>query len=146
MKFLQGRYIPKNPDKYAGDISKIVFRSSWERKAMVFFDNNPNILKWGSEETVVPYLSPVDGRMHRYFPDFTVLSRGSDGKMKRTMVEVKPAAQCEPPKQKKKTKRMIMEVSTYLVNQAKWDAARAWCHINGYEFMILTEKELGIKK
>lgn len=145
MKFHSGKYTPKNPDKYVGNVCDIVFRSSWEKKAMLFFDNNPGILKWGSEETVVPYISPVDGRAHRYFPDFIVLAKTRDGTLKRMMVEVKPAAQCLPPKTKKKTKRMILEVSTYLVNQAKWEAARKWCSINGFEFTILTEVELGIK-
>lgn len=144
MKYHQGRFIPKNPQKYHGDPTNIVFRSSWERKAMIFFDMNPNILKWSSEEHVIPYISPVDGNPHRYFPDFLVAARTRDGSIKRLMVEVKPAAQCEPPKQKKKTKKYIQEAQTYAVNQAKWEAAKMWCMNNGFEFKILTEKELGI--
>lgn len=143
-KYLQGVFTPKNPDKYAGDVSKIFFRSSWERKAMVFFDDDPNILKWNSEETIVPYISPVDNKPHRYFPDFLVMCKTRDGTIKKMMVEIKPAAQCQPPKQKKKTARMLLEVKTYAINQAKWEAARVWCQKHGMEFTILTEKELGI--
>lgn len=144
MKFHQGKYAPKNPQKYVGDPNNIIYRSSWEKKAMVFFDNNPGILKWGSEELIIPYISPVDNRVHRYFPDFAVLYKTRDEQVKRALIEVKPLAQCSPPKTKKKTKRMLAETSTYLVNQAKWDAARAWCSNNGFEFMVLTEKELAV--
>jgi hypothetical protein len=146
MKYLQGKFIPKNPEKYVGDVDNISFRSSWERKAMIFFDDNPNVLKWGSEELIIMYVSPVDDRPHRYFPDFILSLKSRDGLIKKYVVEVKPAIQCEPPKQKKKTQRMLMEVKTYAVNQAKWEAARKWCASNGFEFTILTERELGIKK
>jgi hypothetical protein len=144
-KFFQGTYVPKNPEKYVGNVNNISFRSSWEKKAMVFFDNNPGILKWASEELVIPYISPVDGREHRYFPDFIVVSKSPAGVIKKMVVEVKPASQCEPPKTKKKTKRMITEMNTFMVNQAKWDAARTWCSRNNMEFIVLTEVDLGIR-
>lgn len=140
----QGKYTPKNPEKYVGDVSNIVYRSGWEKRAMIFFDNNPSILKWGSEEHQVPYVSPVDSRVHRYFPDFLVLLKNRDGQIRRVMVEVKPSAQCKAPTGSKKTKRFLTEVSTYLVNQAKWKAATEWCNSNGFEFMIITERELGL--
>lgn len=146
MKYFQGQFVPKNPEKYAGDVTKITYRSSWEKKAMLWFDEQPNILKWNSEELVIPYISPVDGRQHRYFPDFMVLSKGRDGKISKLVVEVKPAAQCEPPKPGKKTKRMITEIKTYSVNQAKWEAAKEFCKRNGMEFLVIDEYDLGIRK
>ena len=146
MKYHQGKFTPKNPDKYAGDATKITFRSGWEKKAMVFFDTNPAILKWNSEEKIIPYISPLDGRAHRYFPDFLVAVKTKTGEVKKIMVEVKPLKQCSPPTQKKQTKRLITETHTYLVNQAKWDAAKAWCDKNGFGFQLLTEIELGIGK
>lgn len=143
----QGRFIPKNPAKYAGNVNNIIYRSGWERKAMVFFDDNPSVLKWGSEEVEVPYISPVDGRPHRYFPDFLVMTKSLNGMTNRYMVEVKPKAQCEPPKpQKKKTKRLVEETMTYAVNQAKWEAAKAWCAKHDMQFLIITEDHLGIKR
>jgi len=145
-KYLQGKFVPKNPNKYVGKVTDIFFRSSWERKAMIFFDENPGILKWNSEEVVIPYISPIDNRQHRYFPDFLIMVKTRTGDIKKIMVEVKPATQCEPPKQRKKTAKMITEVQTYMVNQAKWASARKWCATNNMEFQILTEKELGIKK
>jgi len=146
MKYLQGTFVPANPSKYSGDVTKIYFRSSWEKKAMVFFDNNPSILKWSSEEVIVPYISPIDGKQHRYFPDFLIMVKTIDGTINRIMVEIKPAIQCSPPKQGKKTKRMITEMHTFMVNQAKWIAAKSWCDRNNMKFQIITEKELGIKK
>lgn len=144
MKFHQGKYTPRNPEKYIGDIKNISYRSSWELKAMIWFDNQPNVLKWGSEEIAIPYISPIDNEIHRYFPDFIVMIKTRTDEIKKIVVEIKPAAQCIPPKKTKKTKRMITEVSTYLVNQAKWDAARKWCATNKLEFTILTERELNV--
>ncbi len=144
MKFHQGQFAPKNPSKYAGDLSKIIYRSGWERKAMIFFDENPSILKWGSEEVIVPYVSPLDGRPHRYYPDFVIKIKTRDGTIQNVMVEIKPAAQCEPPKQKKQTKRMITETQTYMVNQAKWQAAEEFCKRNNMKFQVVTEYDLGL--
>ena len=117
----RGRYIPSNPKKYKGDPSNIIYRSLWERKFMVYCDANENIIEWGSEEFFIPYRSPIDGRVHRYFPDFYVKVRTNEGKLKKWVVEVKPKAQTAPPKlPKRKTKRYLNEVRTYAVNEAKW--------------------------
>lgn len=140
------KWYPTNPDKYVGDLNNIWVRSSWEKRALIFFDTNPNVLKYNSEEVVVPYISPIDNKPHRYFPDFLVMLKQRDGVIKKMMVEVKPAIQCEPPKQKRQTKRMLTEVSTYLVNQAKWAAARAYCAEKGLEFVVITEHDLFGKK
>lgn len=139
-----GRYSPKNPKKYRGDVDKVFYRSLWERNFMVYCDNTDAILEWGSEEVIIPYLSPLDGRRHRYFPDFYIKVRQSDGTIKKIIVEVKPKKQCRPPTiPKRKTKRFINEVRTWGVNEAKWKAAIEWCNDRGMEFMILTEDHVG---
>ena len=142
----KGYYKPSYPNKYKGDPNNIVYRSLWERKFMVYCDTNENILEWGSEEIVVPYKSPVDNRYHRYFPDFYIKYKDVNGKIKKSLIEIKPFRQTQEPKvQKKKTKGYIYEVVEYAKNQAKWKAAEEWCLDHGYEFKLLTENELGIK-
>ena len=140
----RGRYIPSKPKKYKGDSSNIIYRSLWERKFMVYCDRNDNILEWGSEEIIIPYRSPLDGRVHRYFPDFYVKVKQSDGSVKKMLIEVKPKAQCSPPKTpKRKTPRFVQEVRTWGVNKAKWEAAIEYCNDRQMEFKILTEDHLG---
>ena len=141
----KGRYTPSNPKKYKGNPRNIVYRSLWERKFMVYCDTSENILEWGSEEVIIPYLSPLDGRVHRYFPDFYIKVKQHDGGVKKMIIEIKPKIQCKPPKQpKRKTRRYISEVKTWGVNSAKWKHANEWCIDRGLEFKILTEDELGI--
>ena len=136
-----GRYRPSQPKKYKGDPTNIIYRSLWERKFMVWCDKNENVLQWGSEEIIIPYVSPVDRRVHRYFPDFYVKARTKDNKIKKYIVEVKPEKQCMVPKRpKRQTKKFINEVKTYGINQAKWKAATEYCLDRNMEFMILTEK------
>ena len=138
-----GKYTPKNPSKYYGDPTKITYRSLWERKCMLIFDDNPNILKWGSEEIAIPYMSPVDRKKHKYYPDFIIEMKNKLGKIETVMIEVKPKKQTIPPqKPKRMSKRFLNEANTYLVNQAKWAAADALCQRKGWRFQILTEKEI----
>ena len=142
----KGRYTPKNPKKYKGDHHNIVYRSLWERKFMVYCDNSDNILEWGSEEIIIPYLSPWDGKLHRYFPDFYIKVRQASGNIKKFIIEVKPKKQTKPPKPvHRKTKKWLNEVRTYSINEAKWKSASEWCSNNDMEFKILTEEELGIR-
>ena len=142
----KGKYKPSYPKKYKGDPNNIVYRSLWERKFMVYCDNNQNILEWGSEEVIVPYRSPIDNRYHRYFPDFYIKVKESNGMIKKMIIEIKPFKQCiEPKVKKRKTKGYIYEVVEYAKNQTKWNAAKEWCLDHGYEFKVLTENELGIK-
>ncbi len=109
-------------------------------------DHTDTVLLWSSEEYVIPYISPLDSKTHRYFPDFYVKIRNVDGKTEEWIVEVKPAAQTkEPKKQKRLTKRYINEVKTYAVNKYKWDYALEWCKDRNFKFVIFTERELGIK-
>lgn len=143
-KTYKGRFTPKNPAKYKGNPDNIVYRSSWELRVMKYFDEQPSVVWWASEELPVPYKSPVDGKVHRYFPDFIARMKGRDGKEKTYMIEVKPHRQTQMPKTTRRTKRMIMEVSTYAVNQEKWRAADLFCLEHGWEFKILTEKDLGL--
>lgn len=146
MKTYKGRFSPKNPEKYKGDPTNIIYRSLWERKVMVYLDENPNVIEWNSEEIIIPYISPVDNRPHRYFPDFWVRAKSKDGSSKTMLLEVKPKAQTKEPKKKSKvTKKYITEVMTWGVNQAKWKYAQEYCLDRGWEFKILTEDELNIK-
>ena len=143
----KGRYRPSNPKKYKGDSSNIIYRSLWERKFMVYCDNQTKILEWGSEEIVLPYRSPIDNKVHRYYPDFYIKVRESNGKIKRYIIEIKPKKQTVETKMKKrKTKGYIYEVYEYAKNQAKWKAAEEFCKDRMWEFKVLTEEELGIKK
>ncbi len=142
----KGKYQPSYPKKYKGDPTNIVYRSVWERKFMVYCDKNENILEWGSEEVIVPYRSPIDNRYHRYFPDFYIKVRESNGSLKKYLIEVKPKKQTREPKvQKRKTKAYIYEVTEYAKNMAKWKAAEEFCKDRMWEFKVLTEDELGIR-
>ena len=143
--FYKGKYKPKNPAKYAGDPTNIIYRSSWELKFMVWADTKPNIIKWRSEETVIPYISPIDNKIHRYFVDFQVQVKGKDGSLKTYLIEIKPEAQTRPPTvQKRVTKKYLNEVVTWGKNEAKWKAANEYAKDRGWKFLILTEKDLGI--
>lgn len=145
--YKQGFFKPKNPKKYIGDPENIVYRSGWEARVMNWADTNSNIIRWCSEEIVIPYMSPVDNRPHRYFVDFYVEAKMPDGNVRKLLLEVKPKSQTQPPKeQKRQTKRYITEVMTYGVNQAKWHAANEFCKDRGWEFMIITEEQLFKKK
>ena len=145
-KFIQGIYKLKNQGKYVGDPNNIVFRSSWELKLLQWLDLNNNILRFASEEVIIPYVSPVDGKVHRYFPDFAIEYKTVTGEIKRAILEVKPECQTRMPhKPKRQTKRYLTEVQTYAVNLAKADAARKWCIENNFTFNVITEYDLGIK-
>ena len=142
----KGRYNPVNPKKYKGNSHNIIYRSLWERKFMVYCDTNDKVLEWGSEEIIIPYISPWDGKKHRYFPDFYIKVKQSNGNLKKFIIEVKPKKQTRPPKPvERKTKRWIKEVRTFGINEAKWKHASKWCKDNDMEFKILTEEELGIR-
>ena len=142
----KGKYKPLRPYKYKGNPTKVIYRSLWERKFMQYCDDNMNVLEWASEEMFVWYKSPVDNRAHRYFPDFYIKVRESTGVIKKYIIEVKPKRQTKPPaKPKRQTRGYLREAFEYAKNKAKWKAANEWCLDRGYEFKVLTEKELGIK-
>jgi hypothetical protein len=142
----KGKYKPSYPEKYNGDPTNIIYRSLWERKFCVYCDTNEKIIEWQSEEKAIPYRSPLDGKIHRYFPDFLIKVKESDGTIKKYMIEIKPSKQTVPPvKPQRQTKKYISEVYEYAKNQSKWEAARDWCADRGYEFKIITEYELNLK-
>ena len=139
MKFYRGKYKPKFPDKYRGDIHNITYRSSWELNCMSYFDRNPDVIWWASEEFSIPYYDPISGKKRRYFPDFIV--KTSNGEI--VVFEVKPAAQSRPPEKKSRvTKKYINEVRTWGTNQAKWNAAVEFCAGRNWKFQVLTEDQL----
>jgi hypothetical protein len=141
-----GKYLPNNPKKYKGNPTMIFYRSLWELKFMKWCDTNHNVLEWGSEEIVVPYRSPLDGKYHRYFVDFYIKVKTKQNEIKKYLIEIKPKDQTkEPAVQKRKTARYINEVTRYVVNQAKWEAAREWAADRQLEFLILTEDHLNVK-
>lgn len=142
-----GRFSPVNPHKYEGDASNIWYRSLWERKFMEWCDTRSNIIKWSSEEVIVPYFDPTRGKYRRYFPDFLVTTRGADGSQQKTMVEIKPKKQTmEPQKNKKMSKAYIKEIVEWGVNSAKWAAAKEFCLDRGWKFQVITEDDLDIAR
>lgn len=143
---LKSKYKPSNPKKYKGDYNNIICRSSWERKFCHWCDLNESVISWGSEEFFIPYVSPLDNKVHRYFPDFIIKVEEQSGKIKTYVIEVKPKKQTIPPVKKSRiTKSFIHETKTYAVNLAKWNAAKEWCEDRLLEFKIITEDELGIR-
>lgn len=142
----KGFFKPRNPSKYQGDPTNIIYRSSWEAKLMKYLDDHPDVLKWSSEEICIPYRSPIDNKIHRYFPDFLIKKKNQIGSVETIMIEVKPKSQTVPPKiQKKPTKKYVNEVYTWGINSAKWKAAKNYCEERKWKFLIMTENELGIK-
>jgi hypothetical protein len=99
----KGIYKPTHPKKYAGDPNRIVYRSLLERRMMVYLDKNDAVEFWASEEIPIIYRSPIDYRIHRYYPDFIFKLKTG----KKYMVEIKPYRQCFPPKKPKKQSRSI---------------------------------------
>ena len=141
----KGRFKVTNLSKYKGDATDVVYRSSWELKFMKWCDTNPSVLEWGSETVIIPYRSPVDSKVHRYFVDFYVKVKSKSNIITKYLVEIKPEKFTKPPEiPKKKTKRFIEEVFMYGVNQAKWKSADEFCKDRGMQFLVLTENDLGI--
>ena len=147
----KGKFRPKNPNKYKGNPTNIIYRSLLERRFMVYLDNTPSVLKWSSEEIVIPYVSPLDKRVHRYFPDFYMKYKNKDGMIVQDLIEIKPSRHCKPPDPKRKltktgrtSKRYLKEVNTYIINDAKWKQAIKFCNERGWNWRIVTEKEINI--
>ena len=145
MNTLKGKFVPKNIQKYRGDPRNIIYRSSWELKFMKYCDSRPNVLEWASEECVIPYRSPIDNKIHRYFVDFYAKIQEADGTITKYLIEIKPSKQTVPPKKPQtQTKSYIYEVTEYVKNQAKWKAAKEFCDDRMWKFKILTESELKV--
>lgn len=140
--FLQGLYNPNHPEKYSGDLKKIVFRSSYELAAFKWCDRAKHVISWSSEEVVIPYISPVDNRKHRYFMDLKIVFDIGNGKCKTVLVEIKPETQTKPPRKGGKPEKYLERVKTYEVNQAKWAAAEQFAKERGWGFVKWTEEHL----
>ena len=143
-KRYKGRFKIKNPKKYKGNPTNIIYRSLMELRFMKWCDTSEKILTWNSEEVIIPYISPIDNKRHRYFPDFLIQTEKGW-----TLIEVKPQVQTKPPKKLvletltlKKKRRYVNAVQTWLINEAKWKAAEQVCKKKGWKFQIMTEKQL----
>ena len=146
----KGKFKPQNPHKYIGDPTNIIYRSSWEVILMDYLDKHQNIKRWSSEEIIIPYFSPIDGKKHRYFPDFFV-EQEKEGKIEKILIEIKPKKQTVPPTKSlsptgKITKSYLNEVKNWGINQAKWNSAIAYCNSKGWKFAVMTEDHLIGKK
>ena len=138
----KGKFRPQNREKYKGNASNIIYRSGWELDFMKYLDRQPGVLQWNSEETIIPYKSPIDGKWHRYYPDFWVKTLKSE-----TIIEIKPKKQTKPPKENPKhRRRYLREVKTFVVNEAKWKAAKEFCENKGFQWKIMTEDTLSNTK
>jgi hypothetical protein len=144
-----------HPEKYIGKIEQICFRSSWEISFARWLDTNDSVLEWRSEEDVIMYTSPVDGRKHRYFMDFYFKYKKENNEIWETLVEIKPYNQTQKPELKEQWTRKRKEqiASTYIINQAKWSATRQYVESQRQQgrklmFKIVTEKDVifGIKE
>ena len=143
-RYHQGRFRPKNPEKVKGDVTNIIYRSSWELKTLIYLDDSPDVLSYSSEEIKIPYSSKLDGKLHIYYPDFCVTARQKDGNIVTFLIEVKPEKQTRPPIQGKSKRTYITEVKEWAKNTSKWEAAKRYCQKHDMKFVILTEKNLGI--
>jgi hypothetical protein len=140
-RFKQGIFRPINKTKFIGEFA--IFRSSLERKFFLWADKNPNVLEWGSENIIVPYKSPLDNKIHRYYVDnYVVLKEGNN--IVKYLIEIKPFKQTLKPtiSKKKKKSTMLYEQTQWIINQAKWEAAEKFANLKGFKFIKITEKEL----
>lgn len=146
----KGAFKPTNPQKYIGDVKNIVFRSLLERTFLKWCDTNESVVAYSSEETIIPYVSPLDNRVHRYFVDAYIEIKDREGNIKKFLVEIKPKSQTVPPKPKytetgRPHKRYLKESAIWAVNSAKWEAAQKYCEKQGYQWKILDEESLGVR-
>ena len=138
----KGKFRPQNRKKYKGNSSNIIYRSGWELDFMKYLDRQPGVLQWNSEEIIIPYKSPIDNKWHRYYPDFWVRTLKAE-----TIIEIKPKKQTKPPKENPKhRRRYLREVKTFVVNEAKWKAAKEFCENKGFQWQIMTEDTLSNTK
>ena len=141
---LQGKFRPRNPDKYKGDVSEILYRSSWELEFMKWCDKCEQVILWQSEEKRISYYDPIRRKHRTYFPDFLVKYKTHDGEIRVEMVEIKPLRQVKGPnpQPKKKTRGWLNEINTFVTNNAKWEAAEKYCKSKDWKFRLLTEKNV----
>lgn len=136
-RFAQGRFLPKNPEKYVGTRTPI-YRSSWEFVFMKTCDENPSIEQWASEAIKIPYRDPTTGRGTVYVPDFLIVYNDKNGRKHAELIEIKPSDQQLLEKIGKNRGKQLQ----YVKNMAKWEAARAWCKQKGLTFRVINENDL----
>jgi hypothetical protein len=143
LKYSQGIFTPKNPEKYAGRGS-IRYRSSWELKFMNFLDENPSIKNWASESISIPYKNPIANKTKSYVPDFFIVYEDVNKKLHAEIVEIKPHKETSFEAAGKSTRNQVQAA----INQAKWTAAKQFCDRQGMQFRIITEHDMfaGTKK
>ena len=143
--YKQGFFYPRNLDKFVGKQPRAIYRSGLELEYFKILDKNPNVIKWGSEEVVVPYF--FENKWHKYYVDLFVVFKFGES-TKKYFIELKPYSQTIQPKVNKRKKQMTMmyEAKQWVKNQAKWKAASDFAKKNGWEFHILTEKDLENRK
>ena len=136
-RFAQGKYTLKNPEKYSGTKTP-TYRSSWEFAFMRFCDEHPSVSQWASEAVRIPYKNPLTGKHTIYVPDFFIVYSDQKGKQRVELIEVKPANQTT----KEKLGRSRHNQAAWVVNQVKWEAARAWCRQKKIFFRVVTETDI----
>lgn len=142
-QYKQGLFKPINSSKYTG-VQPVIYRSGLELSFYRWCDRNQSVIEWGSETIVIPYLSPMDGRVHRYFVDVNLVLKNKEGQLQKYLIEIKPFKQLSPPNPNHKRKRSTIayESMRHAINQSKWQSAQQWCAKNGYQFQILTERDI----
>ena len=135
LRYIQGKFVPKNVNKYKGNPNQIFFRSLWEYHLFRWLDGSSDVEEWGSETVVIPYFNLLDKKIHRYFVDIYAKIRDKDGVIRKYLVEVKPYKETIRPKD-------VRMVPKYITNMSKWKAAEEFAKKNGMRFILLTEKEL----
>lgn len=144
--YKHGFYTPDYPEKFMGT-GDAEYRSSYELKLFDFLDHNPNVMAWGSESIAIPYIFELDNSKHRYYPDIIATVKTKDGNVKRLVIEVKPHKQTIPPVKpvrgtQKQLRNFDNEMTMFVLNRNKWEAADKYCKSNNLEFVILTENEI----
>jgi len=140
---VSNKYRPINKSKYKGDPTNIIFRSSWEKIVFKYCDLSPAVIQWSSEEFFIPYRSPFDNKIHRYFPDIWLKYKNKEGIITQSVLEIKPKKYTKlPPTPKRKTKDWRYTTEQYIINQAKWQACEQYCKKRDYKFQIITEDVL----
>lgn len=132
-------YIPVNTEKYCG-MYPIICRSSWEERMCQWLDYNKQVIEWSSEGHRIPYYDTTQNKNRIYYPDFYAMFKNRN----KFIIEVKPTKDCRLPRTKggKSQKTMMIREHTFLVNQAKFKAAKEYCKKLGMKFVIITEKDL----
>ena len=142
-KFSKGEYILKHPEKYMGKLP-VIYRSSWEISLMKVFDENPAVLGWSSESISIPYRNPLTGKWSMYLPDFMAIYIDKKNQKHVEIIEVKPAKEnpLVAPKGARASDRNMRNKLVLAINQAKFGAAIAFCNKRGWQFRVMTEKDL----